>query len=137
MYTYDFTRLYTNIPHDLLKEQVKFIVDEAFTIKKDKHFIRLKPKKGKSKFLDKDEIMEYFNYLLDNIFVKYGDKIFRQIIGIPMGTDCAPDLANLFLFAYEYKYIMDLIDKGKSDELRLFRFVILLCPLCLNLIALQ
>ena len=55
--------------------------------------------------------------------VKYGDKIFRQIIGIPMGTDCAPDLANLFLFAYEYKYIMDLIDKGKSDELRLFRFV--------------
>ena len=79
MYTYDFTRLYTNIPHDLLKEQVKFIVDEAFTIKKDKHFIRLNkssatwaeslPKKGKSKFLDKDEIMEYFNYLLDNIFV--------------------------------------------------------------------
>ena len=133
VYTYDFTRLYTNIPHDLLKEQVKFIVDEAFTIKKDKHFIRLNkssatwaeslPKKGKSKFLDKDEIMEYFNYLLDNIFVKYGDKIFRQIIGIPMGTDCAPDLANLFLFAYEYKYIMDLIDKGKSDELRLFRFV--------------
>ena len=40
-----------------------------------------------------------------------------------MGTDCAPDLANLFLFAYKYKYIMDLIDKGKSDEPRLFRFV--------------
>ena len=30
-------------------------------------------------------------------------------MGIPMGTDCAPLLANLFLFYYEYKYMKNLI----------------------------
>jgi hypothetical protein len=30
-------------------------------------------------------------------------------VGIPMGTDCAPLLANLFLFYYEYKYMKNLI----------------------------
>ena len=41
--------------------------------------------------------------------------MFRQRIGIPMGTDCAPLLANLFLFYYEYKYMRHLI----SSNLRL------------------
>ena len=34
-----------------------------------------------------------------------GDSMFKQVIGIPMGTDCALFLANLFLFAYEYKWL--------------------------------
>ena len=40
-------------------------------------------------------------WLIDNIFVILGDKCFQQVIGIPMGTDWAPFLANLFLFAYD------------------------------------
>ena len=32
-----------------------------------------------------------------------------------MGTDCAPELANLFLFSYEYIYIIDLIYSGVKD----------------------
>ena len=35
--------------------------------------------------------------------------MFRQRVGIPMGTDCAPLLANLFLFYYEYRYMKNLI----------------------------
>ena len=35
--------------------------------------------------------------------------MYRQCVGIPMGTDCAPLLANLFLFYYEYKYMKNLI----------------------------
>ncbi len=50
------------------------------------------------------------NLLLDNIYVTFGDQVFRQVIGIPMGTDCAPFLANLFLYSYEYKWI----DKQKK-----------------------
>ena len=34
-----------------------------------------------------------------NIYDVCGDSLFKQKIGIPMGTDCAPFLANLFLFA--------------------------------------
>ena len=53
-----------------------------------------------------DQLVEQIKFLVDNIldYIKVGDKIFRQTIGIPMGTDCAPLLANLFLSYYEYKF---------------------------------
>jgi hypothetical protein len=51
------------------------------------------------------EVTNLLRWLVDNIYITFGDKCFRQVIGIPMGTDCAPFLANLFLFYYEYKWI--------------------------------
>ena len=38
------------------------------------------------------------HYLLDNIFIRFGSKLYRQIVGIPMVTNCAPLVADLFLF---------------------------------------
>ena len=38
------------------------------------------------------------HYLLDNIFIRFGSKLYRQIVGIPMGTNCAPLVADLFYF---------------------------------------
>jgi hypothetical protein len=35
-----------------------------------------------------------------------GNNVFRQCVGIPMGTDCAPLLANLYLFYFEYRYML-------------------------------
>ena len=37
-------------------------------------------------------------YLLDNIFIIFGSKVYGQSVGIPMGTNCAPFAADLFLF---------------------------------------
>ena len=81
-----------------------------------------RPKSTKLLYLDKDQIMSMFNYLIDNIYLFYGHAIYRQIIGIPMGTDCAPELANLFLFSYEYRFIMNMIMLGDKDVKR-FRFL--------------
>jgi hypothetical protein len=55
--------------------------------------------------LDCKKVVRLLNWLIDNIYVTFGDKVFRQKIGIPMGTDCAPFLANLFLYSYEYEWI--------------------------------
>ena len=132
VYSFDFSRLYTNIPHDLLRDNIKFAVEEAFKVKADMNFIKVnkksatwaksKPKNTKVMYLSGTDIYEMLGYLLDNIYVKYRGNLFRQIIGVPMGTDCAPDLANLFLFVFEYKYVMNLISTGDSD-MRLLRFV--------------
>ena len=46
---------------------------------------------------------QLIDYLVNNISVQVGNKVFRQCIGIPMGTDCSPLLANLYLFSFEYK----------------------------------
>ena len=48
--------------------------------------------------------------LIDNIFVECGGEIFQQVIGIPMGTNCAPLLADLFLYSYEAEFIQTLIN---------------------------
>ena len=47
-------------------------------------------------------------YLLDNIFIRFGTKLYRQTIGIPMGTNCAPLVADLFLFCYERDFMKSL-----------------------------
>ena len=44
-------------------------------------------------------------YLLDNIYIRFGTKLYRQIIGIPMGTNCAPLVADLLLFCYERDFM--------------------------------
>ena len=44
---------------------------------------------------------EALKYLLDNIvFIRFGTKLYRQIVGIPMGTNYAPLIDDLFLFCY-------------------------------------
>ena len=44
--------------------------------------------------------MKNLNFLIDNIFVVFDGTEFQQTIGIPMGTNCAPLLADLFLYFY-------------------------------------
>ena len=43
-----------------------------------------------------ETLIHQVHWLIDNTYVVIGDKCFRQKVGIPMGTDCAPFLANLF-----------------------------------------
>ena len=50
------------------------------------------------------------HYLLDNIFIRFGSKLYRQIVGIPMGTNCAPLIADLLLFCYERDFVLSLYE---------------------------
>ena len=52
-------------------------------------------------------------FLIDNIFVEFDNRIYRQVIGIPMGTNCAPLIADLFLFCQERNF-MDKLVKNKK-----------------------
>ena len=51
-----------------------------------------------------DNICKMIEFLIDNIFVQFGGRLFHQVIGIPMGTNCAPLLADLFLYSYENEF---------------------------------
>ena len=54
-------------------------------------------------------------FLVDNIFMVFaGKKIFQQTVGIPMGTNCAPLLADIFLYSYEAEVIQSLLLTGKK-----------------------
>jgi hypothetical protein len=110
--TYDFSTLYTSIPHKQLKTRLSQVIKDAFKAS-NKSYISVysndarwtdSPKKT-TLALDCKKVVRLLNWLIDNIYVTFGDKVFRQKIGIPMGTDCAPFLANLFLYSYEYEWI--------------------------------
>ena len=45
-------------------------------------------------------------FLVDNIFVVFAGKVFLQIVGIPMGANCAPLLADIFIDSYEAEFIV-------------------------------
>ena len=69
---------------------------------------------------ERDRFYYYFHYLLDNIFIRFGSKLYRQIVGIPMGTNCAPLVADLFLFCYERDFMLSLSDNNQSDVIEAF-----------------
>ena len=62
-----------------------------------------------------DEFISLVEFIVDNSYVVYQNKVYRQIIGIPMGTNCAPDVANVYLHVFEYIYIHHLIDTEQYD----------------------
>ena len=56
------------------------------------------------------------SFLFDNIYIRFGTKLFRQIVGIPMGMNCAPLGADLFLFSYERYFMMSLSEEKQSEK---------------------
>ena len=117
--SYDFATLYTNIPHNALKNNIRSLVREAFKIRGAKYIIVDRHGSGHWSLesasstacvsVRKSMLVECTEYLIDNVYIKVGNSVYRQTIGIPMGTDCAPQLANLFLFHYEYLYMKNLM----------------------------
>ena len=80
---------------------------------------------SKLKCFTPEKLKRWFNFLVDNIYLQFSkDKILRQRIGIPMGTNCAVFVANLFCFTYEFDFISRLIEKNRLDVVSQFRFTI-------------
>ena len=57
---------------------------------------------------------------MDNINIRFGNKLYRQIIGIPMGTNCAPLVAELFLFCYGRDFKISPSDDNQDDIIEEF-----------------
>ena len=64
-------------------------------------------------------VCEALTFLLDNIYIRFGSKLYRQIVGIPMGTSCAPLVADLFLFCYERDFMLSLSEETNLVLLKL------------------
>ena len=59
-------------------------------------------------------------FLIDNIFVQFRGCLLRQVIGIPMGTNCALLIADLFLYSNENAYLDSMASSGHRGLTRLF-----------------
>ena len=110
--TYDFSTLYTTLPHHLIKDKLIDLINRSF-IRENTQYLACNEECA---FFTSDvynnctlwscqKVCDALVYLLDNIFIRFGTKLYRQTIGIPMGTNCAPLVADLFLFCYESNFM--------------------------------
>ena len=96
------------IPHDMLKSSIRTLVREAYKVRGAKylvidrlnraHWSEVPSSVTTCMNVDKGKLINWMEYLIDSVYIKVGNKVYRQTVGIPMGRDCAPQLANLFLF---------------------------------------
>ena len=119
--TYDFATLYTKIPHDQLIQSLNEAIDFAFN-GGNKKYLKFNDNyaywssKGGGPHFTKESLKVATKHLILSCYFKVGDKLFRQIIGMPMGIDPAPFWANIYLYSYESKYITDLVKSNNTQN---------------------
>ena len=64
------------------------------------------------------ELCLAIDFLIDNIYIRFGSSVFRQVIGIPMGTNSAPLFADLFLHTFEYHFIVKTMKQDISKAIQ-------------------
>ena len=60
---------------------------------------------------------EALMYALDNSYIRFSTKLYRKIVGFPMGTKCSPLTADLFLFCYERNFMTSLSDVKQAETI--------------------
>ena len=64
-------------------------------------------------------VCEALTFRLDNIYTRFGTKIYIQIVGNKI-TNCAALVADLFLFCYERDFMMSLSGDKEAEIIEAF-----------------
>ena len=98
--SFDFSTLY-NVPHEALKTNIRNLIRESFKVRGSKYLIVSRDVKAHWSLepslwsacvsVDNSKLVEWTNYLIDNVYIKVGSKVYRQTVGIPTGNRlCTP-----------------------------------------------
>ena len=73
------------------------------------------PSKDRNAFSTSEQPTKYHAWSCHaDLFIRFGTKLYRQVVEILMGTICAPLIADLFLFCYERDFMMSLSDDKQA-----------------------
>ena len=126
--TYDFSTLYTTLPHNLIKDKLTDLIERtpqregspSLACNDRNAFLLQKKLKNIMHGRVKMYVMRwpfcwttFYSFIH---FIWFGTKLYRQVVGIPMGTNCIPLVADLFLFCYEMDFMMSLSDDKQADS---------------------
>ena len=122
-----FSTLYTTLPHNLVTDKHIDLIERTFQREGspylacyDRNAFFTSKKSKKYQAWSCQNVCDALTFLLDNIFIPFGTKLYREVVGIPMGTNCAPLVANLFLFCYARDFMMPLSDDKQADTIDAF-----------------
>ena len=123
---YNFSTLYTTLPNNLIKDKLVDLIGRTFQ-REGSLYIAY----DRNVFFTSDAVRNYnvwycqkvceaLTFLLDNIYTRLSTKLYRQIVGFPLRTKCAPLAADLFLFCYERDFMLSLSEDNQSDVIEAF-----------------
>ena len=124
--TFDFSTLYTKLPHNdllrVLNEHIDFAFDGGsknyLGYTDSKVFWKKKPSRKKT--ISRSQLKSLVKHLITQTYFIVGNLVIRQSIGIPMGIDPAPFWTNLYLHFYEHKFITNLMAHDKIRARKFF-----------------
>ena len=132
--TWDFSTLYTSLPHAQLKKQLHDLLERVFNTKR-KSFIATNNFRTSLTSYHSPRRYTYFScrelglaidVLIDNIYVRFGSSVFWRVIGVPMGTNSAPLLADVFLHTFEYDFMVKTMKQDITKAIQFsnnFRYI--------------
>ena len=147
--TGDFSTMYTTIPHDDLKDIIAGVFETVWNYKKrvdpdvedrEKLFLKCSGREVEWKYvrvagpgtthhssnmhvMSQKNVLDLLYWQIDNVYLANGDGLYRQVGGIPIGTNDGPGLANMFLYGYESRYI-NRLDEEEGEQFQLsFRLI--------------
>ena len=126
--TYDFSTLYTttelSLPHNLIKGKLINLIEWTFQ-REGSPYIACN--EGQA-FFTSGDTKRYQLWSCQNVcealiylYIRFGTKLYRQIVGILMGINCAPLVADLFLFCYERDFMTSLSDVKQAEIIEAFK----------------
>ena len=57
-------------------------------------------------YVSREKLIEWSTFVAQNAYVTFGGSVWLQLIGFPMGSNCSPEFANLFLAYFEMAFII-------------------------------
>ena len=123
---FDFSTLYTNLNHEDICAHLLSLLELVFnsTSRKflcvgfNKTFFAGKTYKGYHCF-SLEMLKSAIKFVISEVFVVFGGLAFKQVRGIPMGGNCSPMLADLFLCHCEFVFMKSLVSNKKFGLARL------------------
>ena len=128
MSTYDFSTLYTTLPHNLIKEKLINLIEWTFK-REGSPYIACNDRQAfftsgdtkRYKLWSCQNVCDTLIYLLDNIILDLALSYTDKLLVFPMGTNCAPLVADLFLFCYERDFMTSLSDVKQAEIIEAFK----------------
>ena len=109
------------MPHNLIKEKLTELIeqtlnraDSLYLACNEKRIFFTSKQPNRFKLWLCQKICDSLHHHLDNIFIRFGLKLYRKIVGIPMDTNWAPLIEYLFLFSYWRDYMLSLSGNNQA-----------------------
>ena len=125
--TYDFSTLYTTLPRNLIKDKLINLIERTFQREgfpylayNDRNVFFTLEKLKKISCMVMSKCMRCGDLFVGQTFNSIWHQAYRQVVGILMGTNCAPLVADLFLFCYERDIMMSLSNDKQADVINAF-----------------